>query len=119
MGHPRLHGPGAGQHLGHEDEILAELDPDDAHPGDQRVVHDLEGVGAFLQRLCRQRVDGLVVALDQRRRDVLHRRADSRGERDVPLDLVRPFEELLNLGADARVGDVGRLGHVVLDRESR
>ena len=40
--HAGLHRAGAGEHLGHEDEVLAELDADDAHAGDQAVVHHLE-----------------------------------------------------------------------------
>ena len=70
--HPGLHRPGAGEHLGHEDEVLAELDPDERHAGDQAVVHHLERVGAGVERLASQLVDRLVLALDERGRDRLH-----------------------------------------------
>ena len=72
MGHARLHRPRAGQHLGHEDEVLAELDADDAHAGDEAVVHDLQRFRALLQRLEGQRVNGVIVALDQGCSDLLH-----------------------------------------------
>ena len=93
-------------------KFSAELDADDAHAGDQAVVHDLERLGALRPaRLDGQRVHRVIVALDQGRGDVLHLGPHRREQRDVALDLVRPFEKLLDLVADHRVGDVGKRGH--------
>ena len=82
VGHPGLHRAGAGEHLGHEDEVLAELDADEPHPGDQAVVHDLDGRRAGGERLPGQPIDRRVVAVDQRGRDVLHLRAGHREQAD-------------------------------------
>ena len=57
VGHPRLHRARAGEHLRHEDEVLAELDADERHAGDQAVVHDLERGDALVERAAGERVD--------------------------------------------------------------
>ena len=100
MGHARLHGARAGQDLGDEDVGLAELDTDDSHPRDQAVVHDFEGLDALAQRLYGQAVDDFVLALDQRRRDVLHQGAGPSKDLDVAGDLFGALEILLDLLAD-------------------
>ena len=38
--HPRLHRVRREQHLGDEEDPVAEVDPDDPHPLDERVVQD-------------------------------------------------------------------------------
>ena len=41
--HARLHRVGGEQHLGHEEDAVAEVDADDAHPLDERLVQDVVG----------------------------------------------------------------------------
>jgi hypothetical protein len=41
--HPGLHRVGREEHLGHEQDPIAEVDPDDAHALDERLVQDLVG----------------------------------------------------------------------------
>ena len=38
--HARLHGVGRQEHLGHEQDAVAEVDADDPHALDERVVED-------------------------------------------------------------------------------
>ena len=44
--HAGLHRVGRQQHFGHEQDAVAEVDADDAHAFDQRVVQDLVGAPA-------------------------------------------------------------------------
>ena len=111
MRHPRLHGAGAGQHLGHEDEVFAKLDADDPHAGDQPVVHDLQRLDAVVERLAGERVDLVVVALDDSGGDVLHQRPGAREQRDSALDLLRAFEIFRDFLADEFVGDIAEFRH--------
>ena len=111
VGHAVLHRPGAGEHLGHVDDVLAELDADDAHRRDEAVVHDLERRHAVVEGRPGQRVDRVLVALDERHADLLHPRRRLRVHADHPRALVGALDELVDLAADRRVGDVGQLGH--------
>src|SRR5262249_40759822 len=47
--HATFHGVGSEQHFGHEQDAVAEVDADDAHPFDERVVQDLLSVPAALE----------------------------------------------------------------------
>ena len=111
MRHSRLHRPRAGQHLGHEDDVLPELDADDAHGGDQAVIHDLGGFDAALQLRARHLVHQAVLAFDQAGRDFLQLGAHRREDVDHPLALVRALHELLDLFADEVVAYVAQLCH--------
>ena len=56
-GHPRLHGVGRQQDLGHEEDAIAEVDAHDAHPLDQGLVEHPSGRPAPLQQDGRALVD--------------------------------------------------------------
>ena len=49
-GHAGLHRVGGQQHLGHEQDAIAEVDPDDAHALDERVVEDLVGAPSTVEQ---------------------------------------------------------------------
>ena len=71
MRHAGLHRTGGDQHLGHEDDVVAELDADYRHAGDQAVVEDRVGGIAVTQALFREPVHLVVVADDQLVGDLL------------------------------------------------
>ena len=48
--HAGLHRVGGEQHLGHEQDAVAEVDADDAHALDERVVEDLVGPPAAAEQ---------------------------------------------------------------------
>ena len=48
--HARLHGVRREQHLGHEQDPVAEVDADDPHPLDERVVQHLVGAPTSLEQ---------------------------------------------------------------------
>ena len=94
VGHPGLHGPGAGEDFRDEDEVLPELDAHDAHAGDQAVVHHLQRLDSVVQRRPGQRVDRPVVPIDQGRGDLLHGGRRPGESVDDPRPLVGSFDEL-------------------------
>ena len=106
MCHPGFHRPCRHQNLRNEYIPLTELDADNPHPGNEPVVHDLEGPDSPVQCCPGQPIDGDVVSIDQSRGDVLHGGRHPAEQRYVPLDLFGPFEELLDLIADELVGYV-------------
>ena len=91
-----------------------EFDADDPHGRDQSVVHDLQRFGACFQRFLGQLVHGVVGAIDQRRRDFLHFRADLREGRDELLALAGLFDIFPDLVSDELVRDVANRRHVRL-----
>ena len=48
--HPRLHRVRGEQHLGHEEDPVAEVDPDDPHALDERFVQHLVGRPVALEQ---------------------------------------------------------------------
>jgi hypothetical protein len=48
--HPRLHGIGGEEHLGNEEDAVAEVDADDPHPLDEGVAQRLLGRPAALEQ---------------------------------------------------------------------
>ena len=57
--HPRLHRVGREQHLGDEEDAVAEVDADDAHPFDERFVEHPVGAPAAVEQ-DRRALDDLV-----------------------------------------------------------
>ncbi len=57
--HAGLHRVGGEQHLGHEEDAVAEVDADDAHALDERVVEHLVGAPAAVEQ-DRRALDDLV-----------------------------------------------------------
>ena len=109
--HPGLHRARAGEHLGHEDEVLAELDADDAHAGDQAVVHDLER-----GRPGRQRLDGQASTVSSSPSMSAAAIACISGlaAANSPMSRSRSsgtLDELVDLFAEGVVRDVGQLRH--------
>ena len=111
MLHAGLHRARAGEHLGDENECFAKLDADDAHSGNEAVVHDLQRIDALLERLAGQSIGGSVLALDNGDGQFLHHRPGLREQLDEAFDLLGPLEELLDLGADGFVRNVGETCH--------
>ena len=48
--HAGLHGVGGEEHLGHEQDAVAEVDPDDAHAFDERLVQRVVGAPAAAEQ---------------------------------------------------------------------
>ena len=72
MGHAGLHGARRHQHLGHENNVVAELDAHDGHSGNQAIVQNGVGVEPVVQRLLGQPVHLDVLADNQVIGDVVH-----------------------------------------------
>ena len=106
MRHAGFHRPSTGEDLGYEDKVFTELDADDSHASDQAVVHDLGGLDVVGKGLGSQVVDGLVVAVNEGRGDVLHLFASVHKKVDDAFDFVGPLNKFFDLVADEFVGDV-------------
>ena len=72
MLHSGLHGPGGHQDLGHEDDVVAELDSHHRHAGDQPVVQNDVGIKVPVQSFPGQAVGLVVLADDDVKGDILH-----------------------------------------------